>query len=271
VSAPLLGLLLLASAATAEPVRAAYELSWNRLEIGAVEAELTRSDAGYRVVWHGRTSGFLGVLYPFGSTAWSEGSEAGSNLAPRLHAGRSRRGDEESAWAVDFDGSGRAVRIEVPAQDRAEREPVPPALQIGPDPLSLALTALGRAGPGARESGMAFDGRRAVRLDAACADELELLPGTGEALPCTIEGRLIAGASRRWRDRQRPDGGRPPARVWLARDIVTDGWWPVRIEATTRWGVVTARLISPVAPRRRAVWRGPTPKSRLMVSELPIW
>jgi hypothetical protein len=34
--------------------------------------------------------------------------------------------------------------------------------------------------------------------------------------------------------------------VWLARGGPTEGWWPVRIEAATRWGVVTARLISSV-------------------------
>lgn len=246
---PLLALLalpMLATPAAAQPQHATYELSWNTLEVATVETELSRDEAGYRLVWRGQTSGFLGVLYPFVSQAWSEGGDLQGGLVPRLHAGMSQRGDEAEGWAVDFDASGKAVRIDVPEDDRIEREPVPPQLQVGPDPLSLALLALDRAGPGARETGTAFDGRRVLRLSAVCAEAPEMLPETGEALLCTVEGELVAGASRRWRDRG--DTERPPARVWLQRGALAEGWWPVRVEAVTRWGTVTARLVPPERP-----------------------
>lgn len=236
-------LLLAPSWALAEPVRAAYELDWKGLTIAKVTAELSEADGGYRLAWRGQTSGFLGVVYPFESSAVSEGQKVEDGLAPRLYGGWSLRGDEARAWAVDFGGDGRAVRVEIPEDDRHDREPVPTEMQVGPDPLSLALLALGRAGPGVQQTGMAFDGRQAFHLAAACAERTGPQGEIGDALLCTVEGRLLAGASRRWRDRGLPPEERPPAQVWLARDVVTAGWWPVRVEATTRWGVVTMRLV----------------------------
>lgn len=240
---PLLSLLLAPQLAAAEPVRATYELSWNGIEVATAESELSRDPGGYKLVWRGETSGFLGLVYPFTSEAMSEGIRHGGGLTPVLHTGQSLRQEETNAWTVTFDASGRAVRVEIPEDDRLERDPVPAELQVGPDPLSLALLALDRVGPGVRQTGTAFDGRRVIRLDAACADAPEPLADIGPALLCTVEGELVAGASRRWRERDQPREERPPARVWLTRGELTDGWWPVLVEATTRWGTVTARLI----------------------------
>jgi hypothetical protein len=118
----------------------------------------------------------------------------------------------------------------------ADREPVPEGLRVGPDPATLALTAIAVAGPEARLSATSFDGKRAVRYALAC--------GAPEAadLPCTIEAELLAGASRRWRD-QRTQEKRPPVRVWLRPGVRESGLWPVRIEAESRFGTVEARLV----------------------------
>ena len=35
-----------------------------------------------------------------------------------------------------------------------------------------------------------------------------------------------------------------PVAVWLGRGIFADAFWPVRVEAPTRYGIVTARLVS---------------------------
>ena len=234
--------------AAAEPVRSTYELSWLGMEIARVEAELSEAGTTYRLAWRGQTSGFLGAVYPFVSEATSEGDRAAAGLQPRLHFGESLRGDETKAWAVGFDGAGKAVRVEIPEDDRQDRDPVPAELQVGPDPLSLALLALGRVGPGSQQTGTAFDGRRVFRLTASCADAPERLPEAAEALLCRVDGQLVAGASRRWRERGEAQEERPPAEIWLGRDVVTAGWWPVRVEAATRWGTVTARLISPAPP-----------------------
>ena len=78
--------------AAAEPVRAAYELSWLGVQVATVEAELSETAPSYRLVWRGQTSGFLGTLYPFVSEATSQGERAAAGLRPRVHSGESLRG-----------------------------------------------------------------------------------------------------------------------------------------------------------------------------------
>jgi hypothetical protein len=130
---------------------------------------------------------------------------------------------------------------------------VPAALQIAPDPLALALGAIGAAAPGARLTGASFDGKRVLRLEGACAEELVALaeapPGAAaaadrETLACSIDGEVAAGASRRWKGRSMRDDDRRPVAVWLGRGILEDAFWPVRVEAPTRYGTVTVRLVS---------------------------
>jgi hypothetical protein len=243
-----IGALALAApaAGAAERLSAAYELSWLGLEIGQVEVEIRRDAARYEVDLAARSTGILSVLWPFVSQSRSDGARQGVDLQPRLYAGSSRRGEEERAWSVGFLPDGRAVEIEVPAEDLAEREPVPGPLRVGPDPLSLALEAAGRAGPGVVAEGRSFDGRRVLRLALACADALEPAAATGApALLCEVDGELLAGGMRRWQGRDGRDPERRPARAWLARGLLPDAWWPVLVEAETRWGRVTARLVRP--------------------------
>ena len=40
------------------------------------------------------------------------------------------------------------------------------------------------------------------------------------------------------------DDERGPVAVWLGRGILEDAFWPVRVEAATRYGTVTVRLVS---------------------------
>jgi hypothetical protein len=131
--------------------------------------------------------------------------------------------------------------VEVPADDLAEREPVPIELRVAPDPVSLALVAIARAAPGARLGGQSFDGRRALRAELACDDAGQAGPTT--ELGCTISGRLLAGASRSWRNRDPSDAEREPWRVWLRPGLQGQGFWPVRLEAPSRFGTVNARLV----------------------------
>jgi hypothetical protein len=40
------------------------------------------------------------------------------------------------------------------------------------------------------------------------------------------------------------DDDRGPIAVWLGRGIVENAFWPLRVEAPTRYGIVTVRLVS---------------------------
>jgi hypothetical protein len=241
------------SHAQAERLSAAYAIEWQGLPIGAFETEVLTEPETYRVTYSARTTGFLGWLWPFSSQGSSEGTREASEPMPQYYQVASRRRDEGNSWAVRFDADGRAVQVEVPEEDLADREPVPPALQVAPDPLALALRAIGAAAPGAQITGTSFDGKRALRFEVSCAEDLVALadapPGAAaaaarEALACEVDGELAAGASRRWKGRSMRDDDRGPIAVWLGRGIVENAFWPVRVEALTRYGIVTVRLVS---------------------------
>ena len=239
--------------AQAARLSAGYEIEWQGLPIGAFETEVLTEAESYQVSYRARTTGFLGWLWPFSSEGSSEGSLAAMRPMPQYYQVFSRRRDEDDRWAVRFAADGRAVHVDVPIEERLEREPVPPALQVAPDPLALALAAIGAAAPGAQLAGTSFDGKRALRFEVACADDLVALadapPGAAaaaerDALACTVDGDLAAGASRRWQGRSMRDDERTPVAVWLGRGILEDAFWPVRVEAPTRYGTVTVRLVS---------------------------
>jgi Protein of unknown function (DUF3108) len=240
------------SPAQAERLFAAYEIEWQGLPIGAFETELLTEAESYQVSYRARTTGFLGWLWPFSSEGSSQGSLAALQPKPQYYRVTSRRRDENDRWAVRFGADGRAVQVQVAAEELAEREPVPAALQVAPDPLALALGAIGAAAPGAKLTGASFDGKRVLRLEGACAEELVALaeapPGAAAAaeqgLACSVDGEVAAGASRRWKGRSMRDDDRRPIAVWLGRGILEDAFWPVRVEAPTRYGTVTVRLVS---------------------------
>jgi len=241
------------SHAQAERLFAGYEIEWQGLPIGAFETEILNGEGSYRVTYRARTTGFLGWVWPFSSEGSSEGGLAAMRPVPQYYQVLSRRRDEDDRWAVRFAADGRAVHVDVPIEELLEREPVPPALQVAPDPLALALAAIGAAAPGAQLAGTSFDGKRALRFEVACADDLVALadapPGAAaaaerEALACTVDGDLAAGASRRWKGRSMRDDERNPVAVWLGRGILEDAFWPVRVEAHSRYGTVTVRLVS---------------------------
>ena len=232
---------------------AGYEIEWQGLQIGAFETEVLTGPETYRVTYRARSTGFLGWLWPFSSEGSSEGIRTASAPMPEYYQVFSRRRDEDDRWAVRFGADGRAVHVDVSIEELAEREPVPAELRVGPDPLALALAAIDAAAPGATLVGASFDGKRVLRLEGSCAENLVALadapPGAaaaaqGEALACAVDGELIAGASRRWKGRSMRDDEREPVAVWLGRGILEDAFWPVRVEAPTRYGTVTVRLVS---------------------------
>lgn len=227
----------IARAAAGEPgISAVYAFSWAGLDVGRLEVRLEADAAGYRAGWEADTTGLAGTLFPFTSQGTAEGRRDGDRFLPDRYDGSSAWGDGGSRWHVRFAPDGRATQVELPPEEVARREPVPDALQVAPDPASLLLGAIEQAGPGVRLDGQSFDGRRAMRVELACADAK-----SGAELPCTVSGRLLAGASRQGR----PPSGveREPWRVWLRGGVHGEGLWPVRLEAPTRFGTVTARLI----------------------------
>jgi hypothetical protein len=233
--------------AASERLKTTYEVTWQGFEIAAFETELTREPERYRLSYEVRTTGLIGWLFPFASSGSSEGSRSTGGLQPIRFEGQSRWKENDRSWTVVFDAEGRVTEIDVSSPYLADREPVPPALQVAPDPLALALEATEVATADIRREGTSFDGRRAIQFEFACDQKEILMAGANdrpdEDLICLVNGRLVAGASRRWRDRRQPDEEREPAKVWFERGILKDGYWPVRVDMETPYGAVQIRLI----------------------------
>ena len=191
--------------------------------------------------WAGRTTGVVGALFPFESRGSAQGRRDGDRLAVDRYGGESSWRDGGSTWQVTFGADGRATAVEMPASERAERDPVPAELQVAPDPATLALTAIAASRPGTRLNARSYDGRRVIGFALACA---ETEPAATDELACAISGELLAGGLRNTRFPEREQADRKPVQVWLRRGLQGPGYWPVRLEAASRFGTVTVRLIA---------------------------
>ena len=230
---------VLMGAGAAQANVAAYELAWRGVAIGEFEVAVDAEAERYHISYEARSTGILAVFFPFESRGWSAGAISDGEVLASNHSAMSSFRDQERNWTIGFGADGAVTELDINA-DGDEREPVPAALQRAPDPLALALSALQDASPGVEIEGQSFDGRRAVRVEMSCpeADENDV------ELTCTIEGELLAGASKRWRDEHE---GEPPVRrpvnVRLSRTVMNDLWWPVWLEVESRFGPVTATMV----------------------------
>lgn len=229
---------------------AQYDIDWRGLPIGEVTFTLDQGEQNYRLSYEVRSTGFLSLFFEFESRGYSSGLIRNDQIVATTHSAISSVRGEPRSWSVGFELDGELAHLDV--QEDGEREPVPEALQRAPDPLALALTALKDAAPGAQLAGQSFDGRRAVKLNMACNEQGEAT----QQLVCLVDGELLAGASKRYREDHGDDDPpvRRPIQITLEREIMPDarmiegfgdGWWPVELEAESRYGIVRAVLNRP--------------------------
>lgn len=231
--------------ARAEEVAARYAVEWGALTVAEVALDARQQNGRYRAGYAARASGILGFFWPFEAKWTSEGETNASGLQPERLEALSIFRDQERHVLMEFDDAGRVTRFEATAEDAGERDPVPEALRNGPDPISLALATIEKVGLGSRHAGQSFDGRRVVSSEISCPSEggkVELgdLPPAETTLRCDLDGKVVAGGWRRSGPRRVESQG--PIRIWLATRPGAEGWWPVRMEADTSMGMVTARL-----------------------------
>lgn len=240
--------LLLAGVLTANVASASqahYSIDWRGLNVGEITFDLEHAETAYRIAYEVRSTGILAFFFAFESRGYSSGIVLEDRLIATSHSAISTVRGEARSWSVGFGLDGEVAHLEVQEDD--ERETVPMELRKAPDPLALALSAIKDASPGAKLGGQSFDGRRAIKVDMTCQD-----PGPDPLeLICNLQGELLAGASKRWQDE---DGDDPPAErpvtVTLARHVLGEGWWPVRLAVDSKWGPVTAQLVRESAELR---------------------
>ena len=238
----LLGLLSL-PAAHAQPVpeqHAGYDVYAVGVPVAVLNTGFALGPSDYRIDLAFRTTGLVGWLYRGHQRSDVEGSWQGDRPAPRRFSGEGVWGGRARQILIDYAAGRPLVRSLVPPND-AEREPVPPALQVDSvDTLSaiaLLMRRVARTGRCEAEA-TTFDGRRAVDVAARTVGEEVLAPNarsifTGRALRCDFEGRLLAGFLR---DGDQAESRRPRhGSAWLARIEPGAPPIPVRIDFETRW------------------------------------
>jgi Protein of unknown function (DUF3108) len=234
--------------------QARYAFYWLGAQVASSTMSLRVDGDGYGLALTARTEGLLRSFVDAQSQLEASGAGAPADAQPRLYRTESVVRKERLRRAVRFDADGQATVVEVLAPKEgwgSAREPVPAALQTGPDPVAAMLRLFGR--PVSEETRLrAFDGVQSVDYRYRCDASLETLPKTarsgfvGQARRCTLAfevmaGRAIDEEARKARERERD---RPPATIWIAQAKGQALWIPVRLEQRGRWGTVTGYLTS---------------------------
>ncbi len=246
------------AAAETTDISAAYRVTWLGFAVAEGTVDARTGTERYSVSYSFETAGLLHVLLDAQTAGEAQGMLSGDRATPQSFQADARWRDHRHRSLLDFNPDGTIARIEVDADD-ADREPVPPTLRRGPDPLSLAVEAALGAATGRTLEGTSFDGRRAAEARLSCGGLEAVSDGTGRpdvrALRCAMTASLLAGASRRYRSKSMKLEG--PITVWLEPGIVPGAAWPVRIDAPTSYGHVIATLerlsVSPAPATQPAV------------------
>jgi hypothetical protein len=246
--AGLLALGLPSAAATAQPVRAVYEVYAAGMTILQLEAVFDLSPTGYRVETRFRTQGVAAGVVPGEQTSRVSGAWAGAMARPETYhsagtwRGRARR------ITLGWEAGNPVVRSLEPP-DEEDREPVPAEARRGTIDALSALAVLSRTvATSGRCEGQApvFDGRRRSDFYSTTGQQDLIRPWRaawhGQALRCSFEGRQTAGFLR---DQPRDRAAAPQrGTAWIAPPYAGAPPIPVRIEMASRWfGTATAVLL----------------------------
>ncbi len=191
----------------AEKIQATYDVTWSGLTIFSMDLSVVRDGERYRIDTDARTRGVLNWLFSGKTQAYAEGLVKNGAPVPALYYNGGRWSGEDYHRAMTFDASGQLadVDLNIPEdwQSKYPREPVPPELQLGPDPLSLVMLlfneSLVQAALSEPTAVRTFDGRRVyeVVLDCDASAEARLEIDTdvyeGASQPCGVDFRLISG------------------------------------------------------------------------------
>lgn len=261
---PLLFLAILPCAATAAPpvmsVTLQYEAYSHGLGILGLDVSLSLDPGGYDARLDYHTVGLAHFLYPGEQHNSVSGVWDGARATPlQFKSSGVWRGRQNESDIV-YRGERPVVMALLPPVG-AEREPVPPALEVGTEDTLSAMAQLARRvgeTDGCDTSARVFDGKRLSQIDARTigTERLDASHGSlvsGTALRCDFVGQMLAG----FLYRDGPAARRPlHGSAWFA-SIEGGPPVPVRLRFQTAWfGDVTMYLtaahFAPTAVRRTA-------------------
>jgi len=237
---PALALLLLclSPAARAQPVSAHYAAYSTGLNVLSLNAEFAVGPRDYRVHLTYHTAGTVGLLVSAEQDTVVEGAFNGDRPAPRRFYSAGHLRGRPRVTQIDYPKGQPEIRTLTPPNEQ-EREPVPPADQVGTvDSLSAMAQLVRQVNATGRCDGHSrtYDGRRLAELTARTAGR-EVLEQTsrssfaGTALRCDFAGRQLGGFLL---DADRAKAQRPRrGTAWFAAATPGGPMIPVRIQFET--------------------------------------
>jgi hypothetical protein len=231
--------------------QASYDVFTGGLQVVELGIDLSLAASRYEVLTRLRTRGVYGTMFPWEQVSRASGQVDANRIEPlRFELRGTFRGTPRSVDIEYRDGQVSAFRIEPPAADDNDREPIERSALVGTlDPLSGIIGMLMQVDRGGVCSGRydGFDGRRRFSMEFVDRGIERVDAGrqaaySGDARGCEFVYRQTGGFMRRstWaQDRQRiPQTGR----AWLAAAIAGAPIVPVRIEVDSNWGRTIAHL-----------------------------
>ena len=230
----------------------AYEVEWGGVDVASATADWVFTEDAFELVATSQTEGLTGSLRSYrGLTELTGRIEAGRHVPHRLSISGVSKGRTREAFTTWAPRTGNIATQRDPKLDLKKVFPLADEHIDGAiDPFSAMLNALDRIAQtgSCSSSERVYDGLRTSvltlhDLGTAVLEKDRPFAYAGEALVCGFVGRPTGGHWRksRWREKQPK-----PEDVQVFVSEVRPGLFiPVRIEARSFLGTVTARLVMP--------------------------
>lgn len=258
-------LLLLALPASAETIRAGYEIYTGGFQAMSIQARAAVLAETYDIDVNLRTTGVIDWILRFNQKIETRGRITNAPF-PLSYVSNGTFFGSQRSIRLDYRGGGRVDAIIEPPNDDDDRTPVPEAMKLDTfDPMSVFVAvnqAAADGGSPCRAKVPVFDGRRRFNLvleddGPGVVESSTYSVFSGPALRCKVQMERLAGFQQNPRFNSRA----PRISIlYLARFGEKALWLPVRLESDSSFGLVVGHLTEVDAPAR-PLGRGPRPAS----------
>lgn len=240
-------------AANDDDVHAEFATYAAGLHIADVEAGFGFGPWSYQMQLAFHTTGLVGFFLRGHQWTTVTGSWDDTQPAPHEFLGDGEWRGQRRITLIDYEQGVPEIRTLVPP-DEAERQKVPPALQVKTvDTLSAVAQLMRNVGASGRCEGTVrtYDGRRVMEIAAHTVGSEILAPTersmfSGTTLRCDFEGHMLAGFL--IGDTDEADRRPLHGSVWLAQVVPGAPPMPVRMTFQTRWFGDATMYLTKAAP-----------------------
>jgi hypothetical protein len=235
-------------------ISARYSVHWGVLRLADITLTWRLTETDFETRMTARTRGLIRAVFKADSLLTSSGLRQNSALQTSSFTTDSVFNGDAFVREMTFaaSGQGTIIRRVTPDDFELVREPVPTALQIGPDPLTAFLETMLQ--PGSVLQSRSYDGVQVLENTLECDEALDTLKKKrrslyhGEAQRCSLTGDVLAGdiieedAPEQDREDEDVDGRDFQTFIWFARTADDILRLPVRVRAQSKRGTLKIHL-----------------------------